>query len=98
MPDHAHLVLSPLRRQDGWCWSLPEIMHTIKGSSACAINKLLGRRGAVWQQESFDHVLRSNESLDEKIEYICNNPVRAGLVPAPDQYPWLWRPRVGTGL
>jgi len=98
MPDHAHLVLSPLRRPDGWCWCLPEIMHAIKGASARRINQLLGRKGAVWQQESFDHVLRSDESLDQKIEYICHNPVRAGLVSLPDQYPWLWRASVGTGL
>jgi putative transposase len=98
MPDHAHLILSPLRRPDGWCWSLPEIMHAIKGSSAHGINQLLGRSGAVWQEEFFDHVLRSNESLEEKIEYICNNPVRAGLVSEPHSYPWLWRSSVGTGL
>ena len=98
MPDHAHLILSPLRRTDGWCWTIPEIMHAIKGSSAYGINKLLGRKGAVWQEESFDHVLRSNESLEEKVNYICNNPVRAGLVSEPDGYPWLWRSGVGPGL
>ncbi|PYX31756.1 MAG: hypothetical protein DMG80_09610 [Acidobacteria bacterium] len=99
-PDHAHLIISPLRRPDGWCWCLPEIMQAIKGASARRINKLLNRKGPVWQQESFDHVLRSEESLDQKIEYLCNNPVRAGLVSSPDRYPWLWRASgdVGTGL
>jgi putative transposase len=98
MPDHAHLILCPLRRPDGWCWCLPEIMHAIKGASARGINQLLSRKGAVWQQEFFDHILRSDESLDEKVEYICNNPVRAGLVVRSADYPWLWRSSVGTGL
>jgi len=40
-----------------------------------------------WQQEWFDHVLRSNESLEEKVAYICNNPVRAGLVSEPESIP-----------
>lgn len=91
MPDHVHLVLRPLRRPDGWCWSLPEITHAIKGASAHDINKLLGRKGPVWQQESFDHVLRSNESLTEKVAYICDNPVRAGLVADARSYSWLWK-------
>jgi hypothetical protein len=38
------------------------------------------------QEESFDHVLRSEESLDEKVEYIRQNPVRSGLVTSPEDY------------
>ena len=44
----------------------------------------------MWQEESFDHVVRSNESLENKIEYIRQNPVRRGLVKSPEEYPWLW--------
>ena len=57
---------------------------------------LLGRSGAVWQEESFDHVLRSNESLAEKVEYVCRNPVRAGLVASVGEYPWLWKGLIPT--
>ncbi len=91
MPDHAHLLLSPLTNQDGWNFSLPQIMHAIKGVSARKINLLLDRRGPVWQEEFFDHVLRSNDSLAEKANYICQNPVRAGLVKAESEYRSLWR-------
>ena len=65
-------------------------MKTIKGTSARDINKLRGVSGPVWQDESFDHVLRSEESLHEKIEYIRMNPVRKGLVQRPEEYRWLW--------
>jgi REP element-mobilizing transposase RayT len=94
MPDHAHLLLSALRDVEGWNFSLPQIMHAIKGVSARRINVLLGRSGPVWQEEFFDHVLRSNDSLAEKVHYICQNPVRAGLVKAEGDYRWLWRGRI----
>jgi len=91
MPDHCHLLLTPLRKSDGWYYSLPEIMHAVKGASARRINVLLGRSGAVWQEEFFDYVLRSNESLAEKVEYVCQNPVRAELVKSANEYSWLWK-------
>jgi len=65
-------------------------MKAIKGTSAREVNKLTGTGGPVWQDESFDHVLRSDESLKEKMEYIRMNPVRKGLVQAPEGYKWLW--------
>lgn len=90
MPDHVHLLFTPLRDENGWPYPLPKILKMIKGTSACHVNKLLGSCGPVWEEESFDHVLRSKESLREKIEYIRMNPVRAGLVDKPEDYEWLW--------
>jgi REP element-mobilizing transposase RayT len=34
MPDHVHLIYSPRRREDGWSYSLPEIMKAIKAGGA----------------------------------------------------------------
>jgi REP element-mobilizing transposase RayT len=90
MPNHVHLLLSCLRDEDGWPFFLSKIMQCLKGATAHRINKLLGRCGPVWQEESFDHVPRSHESLKEKIEYLRQNPVRAVLVRRPEDYPWLW--------
>ena len=73
-----------------------EIMKAIKGAAAHAINRRLNCRGAVWQEESFDHVIRSSESLDAKIAYILQNPVRQGLVGVSSEYPWVWRKPVET--
>jgi hypothetical protein len=61
-----------------------------KGASAHSVNRMLQRSGPVWQEESFDHVLRSNESFEENLEYIRQNPVRRGLVIRPEDYRWLW--------
>ena len=91
MPTHAHLLFTPRRNSEGWLFSLPQVMRLIKGRSAHAINRLLNRHGPVWQEESFDHVLRSSESLREKADYICQNPVRAGLARRGADYPWSWR-------
>ncbi|HZQ95739.1 MAG TPA: transposase, partial [Candidatus Sulfotelmatobacter sp.] len=77
MPDHVHLILTPAldchRRE---IFSLIEIMQTIKSASAHLINRELTRKGAVWQAESLDHVLRSSEGLDAKVDYVLQNPVR----------------------
>jgi len=90
MPDHVHLLLTPLRDADGSVYSLVEILQGIKSASAHSLNRLLGRPGPMWQDESFDHVLRGNESFAEKLEYIRQNPVRRELVSRAEDYRWLW--------
>jgi REP element-mobilizing transposase RayT len=67
MPDHVHLILTPStddKRQT--IISLVEIMKAIKGASARAINRRVQDHGAIWQEESFDRIVRSSESLDAK--------------------------------
>ena len=83
MPDHVHLLFTPADHS-----SLSHVMWRIKGGSSRSINRLLGRTGRLWQQESFDHIVRSDESLCAKGDYIAQNPVRAGLVADWSDYPW----------
>ena len=90
MPDHVHLALVPMALPYGTA-SIAKIMQVVKGASAHPINRELGRRGPVWQQESFDRALRLEEGVDQKIDYMLENPVRAGLVRSPLDYPWIWR-------
>ncbi len=90
MPDHVHMLFAPLI-EGSRLVSLAEILQRIKGSSAHTVNRLLHRSGPVWQDESFDHVLRSSEDLNSTIAYIENNPVRKGLVSRPEDYKWTWR-------
>jgi len=86
MPDHVHIIVAPYERS-----TLDQILRRIKSGSAYRINRLLGRRGSLWQRDSFDHLIRHDESLHEKREYIANNPVRAGLVSDWREYKWFWR-------
>ena len=90
MPDHVHLLVSPRRNRDGWPYPLVNTLQCLKSVTAHRINKVLGRSGPVWEEESFDHVLRSDESVSEKCEYIRQNPVRKGLVERAEDYRWLW--------
>ncbi|MDP9162255.1 MAG: transposase [Acidobacteriota bacterium] len=95
MPDHIHMIFFPrIDRERLGVYSLARITKAIKSTSAHRINQQLGRSGRVWQEESFDRVLRISEKLDEKVEYILNNPVRKELVKLTDQYPWLWVPEM----
>ena len=91
MPNHVHLLFTPLRDENGDSYTLATIMNGIKGASAHSINKLLGREGSLWQDESFDRVMRSSDDLADKILYVIANPIRSGLASHPDDYRWLWR-------
>jgi putative transposase len=72
MPDHVHIVMSPLERPDGAAaYGIAEILRLIKGPSARRINQRLNRRGRVWQHESWDHELRNSESLQAKMRLRC---------------------------
>ncbi len=86
-PDHVHLLLRPLTN-----WRLAKILKGIKGFTAREINRVLGRKGPFWQEESFDHLVRNDGDWLDKFDYIHKNPVTAGLVERPEDYPFssLW--------
>jgi REP element-mobilizing transposase RayT len=74
MSNHVHLVLRPFI-------DLPTILRWLKGRTSRIANRMLGRTGArFWQDESFDHWIRSTDELLGLIEYVEANPVKAGLV------------------
>jgi putative transposase len=93
MPDHVHLLLCPRQLSAGKWYDLAEIMKGMKGASARKINQLLGTSGKVWQQESYDRIVRDEHELGEKIRYIWENPVKAGLVDDPEKFEFFVLPR-----
>jgi REP element-mobilizing transposase RayT len=68
MPNHVHVIVTPLGEH-----LLSTIIHSWKSFTAHKINEMLGCRGAFWQKESFDHIVRSSESLEKFREYIEAN-------------------------
>ncbi len=74
MPNHTHAVLRPHPGTD-----LSNLLQVWKGASAHRINSILGRKGRLWQKESFDHLVRHSGSLEKFIGYTLENPVKAGL-------------------
>ncbi len=63
--NHVHALVTPLGEND-----LSDILHSWKSFSANKINKHLGKAGVFWQKESFDHAVRSPESLEKFRAYI----------------------------
>jgi len=75
-PNHVHTIFQPRT-------ATPMIVRWLKGRTGRAANRILGRAGAPFRQdESFDHWVRSAEELRYLIEYVEDNPVKAGLVQA----------------
>jgi type I restriction enzyme R subunit len=74
MPNHVHLLACLLGATD-----IERQCYSWKKFSATQINKRLGRRGRFWQEESFDHLVRSPEQFDYLRHYIAANPQEAGL-------------------
>ncbi|MEM6884682.1 MAG: transposase [Verrucomicrobiota bacterium] len=79
MPDHIHLLASPFHRDE----SVGRLAGFLKKRS----RHLCGGTWQ-WQQGTFDHILRSNESGEQKWNYIRQNPVRAGLVMDSKDWPY----------
>jgi putative transposase len=78
MPNHVHLLVRPYSDRTH---PLERIEQGWKAYSAREINAARGTCGPLWQQESFDRIVRDEEHLLRCIQYIGSNPARAGLGP-----------------
>jgi carbamoylphosphate synthase large subunit/REP element-mobilizing transposase RayT len=74
MPNHVHVLVQLAKNQ-----SLSDILHSWKSFSAKEINRVLGRTGSVWQEESYDRIVRDFEGLTRYRDYIGRNPENARL-------------------
>ena len=83
MPNHVHAIVTPLGEH-----RLSRILQSWKGFSAHTINRKLNRSGHVWQKESFDHIVRDEECFEKFVAYTESNPVVAGLVDRPADWPF----------
>jgi putative transposase len=92
MPDHIHIMLKPVESESKAEFSLSKILQGIKGFTAREINKTRGTKGALWQDESFDRIVRDQDECLEKWNYIRTNPVKIGLCSSPEEYEFLWEP------
>jgi menaquinone-specific isochorismate synthase len=74
MPNHVHVLFRPFEEM-----SLDKVLHSWKSYSAKQANAILNRQGIFWQQEYYDHLIRSEKEFYQIQEYILNNPIAAGL-------------------
>ena len=82
MPNHVHLVIEPRAGYD-----LLKLMRALKRYTAHEANKLLDRTGEFWLAESYDHLIRDVADYEHALEYLWNNPDKAGL----QDWEWRWR-------
>ena len=68
MANHVHVLVTP---KTGF--ELSDILHSWKSFSANGLNKQTGATGTVWQDESYDHIVRSPEQLAFYTDYIQKN-------------------------
>ncbi|MBN1783052.1 transposase [bacterium] len=89
MPNHVHMIVRMLKSGDGLSpYYLSNTIGRLKSFTAQKANQILKRTGPFWQQENYDHVVRNDGELSRIIEYILNNPVKAGLSETWEQYPY----------
>lgn len=83
MPNHAHLLVRMIE---------PHLLQdTVKGwksFTARQINRHLERTGGVWQREYWDRFVRDESHYIQAVQYIHQNPVKAGLAPRAEDWPW----------
>ena len=75
MPNHVHVLFQLFPSE-----SLEKLMGSWKSFTTSRINTALNRHGTLWQDESYDHLIRDDREFVRAVEYIRNNPIKAGLV------------------
>ena len=79
MPNHVHVIVHPFEGYD-----LADILHSWKSFTAKKANRLLGATGTFWQEEYYDHLIRDEEDFRNQVNYVIENPEKAGL----QDWPW----------
>ena len=83
MPNHVHVLVRVTTVP------MSEFVKSWKGYSARRCNQVLGRNAAsFWADGYWDTYMRDTEQERRTVRYIENNPVKAGLVREPGEWPW----------
>ena len=83
MPNHVHALAEMIVG-----FPLADVVQNWKSYTAHEMNRMLGRRGRVWQPEGFDRYIRDEKHFNRVVGYIEENPLNAGLVV--DAKDWAW--------
>ncbi len=89
MPNHVHVLVELLHGH-----RLPDIVRSWKTFTARMINRHLGRSGALWMPDYWDRFVRDEDHYRRVVNYIRQNPVKAGLVDRAEQ--WRWSSTIGN--
>jgi putative transposase len=82
LSNHHHLVVTDIRGV------LPDFLRELHRLTAKAMNASQGQWENLWAAEPCNAVrLVTDEDVEDKIAYVVTNPVAAGLVKQPEQWP-----------
>lgn len=84
MPNHVHMLMTLLLKAP----VLHKVMQDLKKYSGLHCNRQIGREGQFWENESYDHVVRSEEEFFRILNYILLNPVKAKFVKEWHEWPF----------
>ncbi|NQT06922.1 MAG: transposase [Candidatus Omnitrophica bacterium] len=84
MPEHLHVIIQPHLKK----YNISQIMKHIKGSFARTHNNLTYKSGPIWQNRFYDTILRDEQALMTRINYILQNPIRANIIREAEDYPY----------
>lgn len=84
MPNHVHMMMTLLPDAP----TLFKILQDLKKFTGLNSNRYLSREGQFWEEESYDHMVRSEAAFNRILNYILRNPVKAGFVSEWDQWPF----------
>ena len=92
MSNHIHIVFRHLNREVKSSDNLKlapvtNILKSFKSFTGLHANRALQRKGAFWQEESFDRIIRDEKELENVIAYTLNNPVKVNLVSEWEKWP-----------
>ncbi len=91
MPNHVHALIETTPG-----FPLEAVVHSWKSFTAKQVNKILGRSGQVWEEDYFDRYIRDENHLSTVVDYIEQNPVKAGLVDTASDWRWSSASRNGS--
>jgi putative transposase len=84
MPDHFHVLMV----QDKDDLTIPPLMQSFKKLTAQRLWRARGKTGTLWHYRYDDVPVPGTKAIQTKLKYIHENPLRAGLVEQPEDYPW----------
>lgn len=79
MSNHIHAVFTLVDGEESSTFSLQQVMYSLKSFTASKCDELLDRTGPFWEHESYDRLVRDRNELYRIVQYVLQNPVKAGL-------------------
>ncbi len=83
MTNHVHLLLTPGRDK-----SISQLFQALGRLYVTYINKTYKRSGTLWEGRHKGNIIETQTYFLTCMQYIELNPVRAGMVKHPADYPW----------